>query len=610
MRRRQGRRSTVLDWLLSLALLLGGSRTPGAPDLEERHRRADAALESFLLKFWSGDLRYLESSYPSDGGRTYYWTFAQGFDALLDGVERTGGARYAGLIETFFEAQERLGWLNNWYDDENWMALALIRAYDITADPRYLSRARLLYADIQAGWDTTCCGPSRGGIWWDKGHTQKATASNLGPVITGVRLHDRTGESAYLEFALQAYEFWWTQMVNHTTSQVIDHMSPDGSKVSWKFTYNEGLLLGAAAELYGATGESRYLSNASQVALFLLREETDPSSFGDVLSDGGNGDCVGACHAFKGVAFRYLALLHDVLARAAYLDLLTSSADALWSLARTEAETLFAVSWTGPPMRAYSEEQTASAVMALNILARKLGPYPGPGDPPGLREAEDATLVGGSLGAEEPGFTGWGYVEDRAQAGQSLRLSVETAIDGPHDLRVRYACGAGAASRLLELDGRRLAGRLSFPAGSSWRDYAEVSVEVELAAGVHEVVILHDPAAATRGLVNLDHLRLEPRGARFVRGDCNGDGEVAGSVGDAIIILAYNFLGAAEPPCLAACDADGDGIVTGAVSDAVYVLQHNFLGGPPPPPPYPNCGFTARARDLALGCARSPPDCP
>ena len=27
--------------------------------------------------------------------------------------------------------------------------------------------------DIAAGWDTTCCGSLKGGIWWDKTHSQK-----------------------------------------------------------------------------------------------------------------------------------------------------------------------------------------------------------------------------------------------------------------------------------------------------------------------------------------------------------------------------------------------------------------------------------------------------
>jgi hypothetical protein len=92
------------------------------------HARADQALQSFFLKFWNGGQQYLRNRFPSDGSLTGYWTYANGWDALLDGVERTGGAQYAGLMESFYLGQNTRGWTNNYYDDECWMTLALVRA--------------------------------------------------------------------------------------------------------------------------------------------------------------------------------------------------------------------------------------------------------------------------------------------------------------------------------------------------------------------------------------------------------------------------------------------------------------------------------------------------
>ncbi|MCZ6793153.1 MAG: dockerin type I repeat-containing protein, partial [Planctomycetota bacterium] len=99
----------------------------------------------------------------------------------------------------------------------------------------------------------------------------------------------------------------------------------------------------------------------------------------------------------------------------------------------------------------------------------------------------------------------------------------------------------------------------------------------------------------------------------FLRGDCNSDGEVTGSVTDAVFLLEFNFLGGPRPPCLAACDANGDGEVTGSVTDAVYLLGFNFLGTAPPPGPFPHCrsvrALSALERDAALGC-ETVPECP
>src|SRR5271169_1503007 len=155
------------------------------------HARADQGLQSFLIKFWNGGQQYLEQNYPSSSSLTGYWTFAQGWQALLDGVERTGGQQYAGLIESFYLGQNQQGWYAGYYDDECWMTLALIRAYDLTTNTTYLSQAEAIYADVEGGWDNTCCGPTVGGVWWDKAHTQKATASNAGAALAGALLYER-----------------------------------------------------------------------------------------------------------------------------------------------------------------------------------------------------------------------------------------------------------------------------------------------------------------------------------------------------------------------------------------------------------------------------------
>src|SRR5688572_23265623 len=130
----------------------------------EYHNRADAAVQSFLLKFFNGGQQYLKHNYPDNGQLTGYWTYANGWDAVLDGVERTGGQQYSGLIETLWLGQNERGWFVDYYDDEAWMSLALIRAYDLTGDTKYLAKAEELFADIQAAWDTTCCGANPGGI--------------------------------------------------------------------------------------------------------------------------------------------------------------------------------------------------------------------------------------------------------------------------------------------------------------------------------------------------------------------------------------------------------------------------------------------------------------
>ena len=97
-------------------------------------------------------------------------------------------------------------------------------------------------------------------------------------------------------------------------------------------------------------------------------------------------------------------------------------------------------------------------------------------------------------------------------------------------------------------------------------------------------------------------------GPAFVRGDCNGDGSVGGSVTDIIFLLSWTFASGEEPPCLAACDVDANGSVSSPIGDAVYYATWTFLGGPQPGAPYPLCGALSVA-DQSIGCERATADC-
>jgi len=111
------------------------------------------------------------------------------------------------------------------------------------------------------------------------------------------------------------------------------------------------------------------------------------------------------------------------------------------------------------------------------------------------------------------------------------------------------------------------------------------------------------------GLLEIEFVpTLEPPGiGPFLRGDCNGDGAVAGQVTDAVFLLSYSFTGGAAPPCLAACDGNADGKTD--ISDAISILNFNFLGGPPPAAPFPSCDRSALETDAGLGCS-VPVSCP
>jgi predicted alpha-1,6-mannanase (GH76 family) len=479
--------------------------TDAGRDVKPLHDDADSALEAMMLGFWAGDRGYLRTARDGASPLTGYWIFAQGLDAILDGVTRTGG-RYAGLVETFYLAQDAVGWTRDFYDDENWMALALLRAFDVTGKQAYLTRAESLFTDIMTtADDTSCCGTVKGGLWWDRPHTQKATASNAGAVVTAVRLFQRTNKAPYLAFAKRVWKFWDDNMVDRTTHAVSDHVNaPGGEVVKYKFTYNEGIMIGACLALYDATHEKPYLDEAHAIAAYMVASETIATPEGRVLFDGTESACTGDCPQFKGIGYRWLALLHAIDPRADYQEVLAASAASLVKTARDPATRNFGIDWSKPP-GTLGVEGSISASMALSIFAAQAGPYPAT-KPVGTFEAEEGVLHGLGLEARYAGFGGWGYVAGWNKDGQWVDFDVKVPA-GAYTLGFRYAAGAGDASRLVYVNGQDLVVNQPFAATATWDTYATVEVPVTLPAE-STVSLVYSGGKGSTGFLNLDRLVL------------------------------------------------------------------------------------------------------
>lgn len=67
------------------------------------------------------------------------------------------------------------GFINNYYDDEGWWALAWVRAFDVTGNTEYLNMAESIFTDMQGGVNGTC----GGGIWWSKDRKYKNASKSL-----------------------------------------------------------------------------------------------------------------------------------------------------------------------------------------------------------------------------------------------------------------------------------------------------------------------------------------------------------------------------------------------------------------------------------------------
>jgi predicted alpha-1,6-mannanase (GH76 family) len=306
---------------------------------------ADSAQAS-LGNFYNAGEKYFNSN--NAGNLTFnYWPNAHALDVLIDGYVRSNNdaikTRMSELLDGM-KAKNGNTYINHFYDDMEWMTLACLRAYEATQDDRYKTTAQLLWNDIKGGWDDTW----GGGIHWnkDKARNYKNTPANAPAAIIAARMYQVSHDAADLEWAKKIYQWQKTTLVDPATGLVWDGLNREGNGAidkNWKFTYNQGVFIGAAVELYKLTGEQAYISDALKTANNALAGDFTQNN---ILKSEGGGDG----GLFKGILVRYLTLLvtdGDINStdKTKFVNFLKLNAETLWLQGTTRPQVLFNTSW-------------------------------------------------------------------------------------------------------------------------------------------------------------------------------------------------------------------------------------------------------------------------
>lgn len=253
----------------------------------------------------------------------------------------------------------------NVYDDQEWFIREMLEAYKLTGDNTYLEKAEYLTEYVLDGWDCVrdYKGDEYGGITWGPGYVSKHSCSN-GPMVSPlVWLHelykDKNDEITYrdievgtrariphtlkkseyyLLFAEKIYSWQKGILLNdrgvymdnyHSctpgspSTEIIDGVeyrkgiscrSVNGPPIS----YNSGSMLSGAADLYRATQNITYLTDASTLAdksfTYFAKLGTIRPDFYTFAIDGFN-------NWFNGVLMRAYAEVYPIHTTAAtYLD--------------------------------------------------------------------------------------------------------------------------------------------------------------------------------------------------------------------------------------------------------------------------------------------------
>lgn len=307
---------------------------------------------------------------------TGWWNSANALTAVIHYTQYTGDRSHEHVIEqTFNKAQRRnSGFVNKFFDDNGWWALAWASAYDLTGESRYLDAARSIFAHNVSGWDEVC----RGGLWWNTDRKYKNAITNELFLTLAARLHERTpGDREYRVWALRSWDWLHASGMIGPSGLLNDGLTgacANNGVRTW--TYNQGVVLGGLSSLHEITGDAAYLRQGEVIADAAIATLTDPPGIlaepGERSERSGSGrsgsGLDGDQTQFKGIFVRYLRGFSSSPGlpegkRAGYRAFLLANADSVWKNARNEHQQ-FGAHWGGPFDKADASRQTS----ALEVL--------------------------------------------------------------------------------------------------------------------------------------------------------------------------------------------------------------------------------------------------
>lgn len=305
-------------------------------------------------------------------GTWHYWWQAHLLDCLVDAQQRDPQPHRHVEINRQVRShrlRNNFSWINNYYDDMAWLALALERATRIAGIERRRALPKLAGQFVRA-WAPE----AGGGIPWRK-QDQFFNAPANGPA--GIFLA-RYGN--HLKRAEQIANWIDQTLIDPETHLVFDGIKA-GSLVRAQYTYCQGVVLGLETELAARAGAEIRQRHAARVHRLVaaVYEHMAPAG---VLAGAGGGDG----GLFAGVTARYLALVattlpgdaaDDVLARDTAGKIVLASAKSAWDNRQTvDGLPVFGPFWDRDaqlPTAGGKEAQfVQGAVMASEVPERDL----------------------------------------------------------------------------------------------------------------------------------------------------------------------------------------------------------------------------------------------
>lgn len=327
----------------------------------------------------TGGVAKLQSWYSPNTGvwasPAGWWNDANSLTALANYERITNDHSYYSAISGTFRnapaSQRHPDFINNYYDDSGWWALAWIAAYDTTGNASYLSQSETIFKFLTGGWDNAC----GGGLYWTTSKNGKNAIPNELFLDVAAKLANRTTgnlSASYLAWARKEWAWFKDSGLINSRSLINDGLnSKCANNGAPEWTYNQGVILGGLVELYQADHDPTLLRQAEAIANAALVHLTN--SNGILVEPNVSG---GDAPQFKGIFMRNLMALYAVAPNHSYRQFIDTNVNSILTNDRKTGYE-FGALWQGPFDSADSTRQTSAldaliaGVAAEGIVAHK-----------------------------------------------------------------------------------------------------------------------------------------------------------------------------------------------------------------------------------------------
>ncbi|WP_193212689.1 glycoside hydrolase family 76 protein [Luteolibacter marinus] len=269
--------SSVPVRMLATAILCAAGLSSAAPaETADHEARAVEVMESIQKNFWDRK----SGLYASKSGckePEMIWGGGVMFSAVVGATRHDKGYRM--VMRKFFDGLEAYwdlkaeipgyepartqGGHDKYYDDNAWMVLTFLEAYEVTGESRYLKRAEETLEFVVSGWDDK----AGGGIWWHEQHKGdcKNTCVNAPAALGCFRLARHLKEPAAKRWNDMGEKIavWTVKTLQAPNGLFSDAIKVGNGEVNRaQLTYNAGLMLRVFLSLHARTGERFYLDEA------------------------------------------------------------------------------------------------------------------------------------------------------------------------------------------------------------------------------------------------------------------------------------------------------------------------------------------------------------